>query len=138
VTTHRPPRLLLADDHLPTIRLLCGLLEEEFDVIAEVAEGNALVRAAEELSPDVIVTDISMTGLDGISAAVLITRRNPSARIVFVTVHAEPAMVERSLATGALGYVLKEAAGDDLIPAIRAAIRGERYVSQALKGKQTE
>ena len=93
-------------------------------------DGRALVSAAERLSPDVIVSDISMPGLDGIAAAAAILRKNPAARIVFVTVHGDPILVERGLATGALGYVLKVAAGDDLIPAVRAALRGERHVSE--------
>ena len=63
------PRLLLADDHRETAELLRGLLQPEFDVIAQVQDGLALVSAAERLSPDVIVSDISMPGLDGIAAA---------------------------------------------------------------------
>jgi DNA-binding NarL/FixJ family response regulator len=125
-------RLLLADDHLETAELLQGLLRPEFEVIAHVKDGRALVRDAERLSPDVIISDIGMPELDGISAAVAILHHNPAARIILVTVHADPAMVARGLAAGALGYVLKCAAGDDLVPAVRAALRGERLVSRAL------
>jgi DNA-binding NarL/FixJ family response regulator len=128
------PRLLLADDHLETAELLRGLLQPEFDVIGCVQDGFALVSAAEQLSPDVIVSDISMPGLDGISAAAAILRRDPAARIVFVTVHSNPTLVTRGLATGALGYVVKNAAGDELIPAVRSALRGERHVSQVPPG----
>ena len=128
---HRP-RLLLADDHATTRNLLAGLLEPDFDVIAQVEDGNALVRTAEQLSPDVIVTDISMPGLDGIAAAAAILRRNPKARIVLVTVNSDVGLVKCGMATGALGYVLKLAAGDDLIPAVRAALRGERHISLIL------
>ena len=126
------PRLLLADDHQDTRELLRSLLLPEFDVIADVEDGSALVSAAEELSPDVIVTDISMPGLDGIAAATAILRSNPEARIVFVTVDGDSILVERGLATGALGFVLKLEAGDELVPAVRAALRGERQVSQIL------
>ena len=125
-------RVLLADDHAGNMELLCRLLQPEFDVVASVQDGLALVSAADALSPDVIVTDISMPGLDGISAAIVILRRNPAARIVFVTVHRDGILMERGLATGALGYVLKLAAGDDLLPAVRAALRGERHVSRVL------
>jgi len=125
-------RVLLADDHVENTELICGLLQSEFEVVAQVQDGIALVRAAETLSPDVIVSDISMAGLDGIGAAEIILRRNPAARIVFVTVHGDPLMVQRGLATGAMGYVLKLAAGDELIPAIHAALRGERHVSATL------
>jgi len=126
------PRLLLADDHTETRSLLRDLLEPEFDVIADVPDGRALVRAAGQLSPDVIVTDISMPGVDGITAATAILHANPTARIVLVTVHGVAGLVDRGLSAGALGYVLKLAAGDELVPAVRAALRNERYVSRAL------
>ena len=129
------PRLLLADDHAETRELLRSLLQPEFDVIADVEDGSALVSAAELLLPDVIVTDISMPGLDGLAAATAILQNNPAARIVFVTVHGDRILVERGLATGALGFVLKLEAGDELIPAVHAAVRGERQVSRVLRGK---
>jgi DNA-binding NarL/FixJ family response regulator len=122
-------RVLLADDHPTVVKDLCALLEPEFEVIATVGNGNALVGAAEALAPDVIVTDIAMPGLDGIAAASVILRRNPAARIVFITVHDDSEMVKKGLAIGALGYVLKLTAGEDLVPAIRAALRGQRHVS---------
>jgi DNA-binding NarL/FixJ family response regulator len=122
------PRVLLADDHAGNTQLLRSLLEMEFDVVGAVQNGHALVGAAETLSPDVIVSDIAMPGLDGIEAARRILCRNPAARIVFVTVHGEPEVVKRSLAIGGLGYVLKIVAGEELVPAVRAALRGERHV----------
>lgn len=126
------PRLLLADDHTKTRALLRDLLESDFEVVGEVGDGRSLVRSAEQLSPDVIVTDISMPGLDGIAAATAILHKNPGARIVFVTVNSDVSLVKCGLATGALGYVLKLAAGDDLIPAVHAALRGERHISLIL------
>ncbi|MET1081933.1 MAG: response regulator transcription factor [Burkholderiales bacterium] len=122
-------RVLLADDHAANAQLLRGLLEMEFEVVGAVQNGYALVGAAESLSPDVIVSDISMPGLDGIEAAKRILYRNPAARIVFVTMHDEPEMVKRSLAIGALGYVLKMVAGEELVPAVRAALNGGRHIS---------
>ena len=123
------PRLLLAEDHTETAELLCALLQPEFEVIAQVHDGYSLVKAAERLSPDVIVSDISMPGLDGIVAATEILRESPATRIVFVTVHCDPIMVERSFAAGALGYVVKCAAGEELVPAVRSALRGERHAA---------
>ena len=128
------PRVLLAEDNAETAERLRKLLRTEFDVIASVEGGKALVDAAARLSPDVIVTDIAMPGMDGIEAAVLIRRHDPNARIVFVTVHAESMLIEAGLESGALGYVPKDAAGDDLVAAIRAALSGRQYVSSELRG----
>jgi DNA-binding NarL/FixJ family response regulator len=120
-------RVLLADDHADNAALLRDLLQGEYDVIGSVQDGQALVEAADALAPDVIVTDIGMPVLDGIEAAQEILRRRPGTRIVLVTVYDDPAVVARGLATGALGYVLKSAAGDELLPAVRAAARGQRH-----------
>ena len=125
-------RVLVADDHPANAALLCELLRPEFEVVAQVGDGAALVDAAVSLSPDVIVCDISMPRMDGIEAAQVILRQHPSARIVFVTVHDDPLMVSRVISAGAMGYVLKLAAGDDLLPAVRAALRGERHISSLL------
>jgi len=125
-------RLLLAEDHLETAALLCDLLEPEFEVIAHVTDGRTLVQYAHRMAPDVIVSDISMPAVDGITAATAILRDNAAARIVLVSVHGEHSMVARGLAAGALGFVLKLSAGDDLVPAIHAALRGERHVSGSL------
>jgi DNA-binding NarL/FixJ family response regulator len=126
------PRVLLAEDHRETAERLRKLLRAEFDVIASVEDGRALVDAEARLSPDVTVADIAMPRLDGIAAATVIRRHNSDARIVLVTVHSEPMLVEAGLAAGALGYVLKDTAGDDLVAAVHAALDGRRYVSRAL------
>jgi DNA-binding NarL/FixJ family response regulator len=105
------------------------VLEPEFDVVATVSDGNALVAATTTLTPDVIVTDIAMPGLDGIAAASEILQKHPMARIVFVTVHNDAELAQKGLAIGALGYVLKLTAGEDLIPTIHAALRRTQHVS---------
>ena len=125
-------RVILADDHPEIVEDIRALVEPEFDVVATVGNGNALVAAAETIGFDVIVTDIAMPGLNGIAAAAQILRNNPAARIVFVTVHNQPELVEKGLAIGALGYVLKLRAGDDLVPAIHAVLRGQRHLSPTL------
>ena len=127
------PRVLLAEDHAETAARLRKLLGVDFDVIASVEDGRALVDATERLSPDAIVADIDMPGVDGIAATTLIRRHDPNARIVLVTVHSESMLVEAGLAAGALGYVLKDTAGDELVPAIHAALGGRQYVSRELE-----
>jgi DNA-binding NarL/FixJ family response regulator len=129
------PRVLLAEDHAETAARLRKLLGVEFDVVASVEDGPALVDASERLSPDAIVADIDMPGVDGIAATTLIRRRDPSARIVLVTVHGESMLVEAGLAAGALGYVLKDTAGDELVAAVHAALGGHQYVSRELGGR---
>ena len=126
------PRVLLAEDHAETAARLRKLLGVDFDVIASVEDGRALVDATERLSPDAIVADIDMPGVDGIAATALIRRHDPDARIVLVTVHSEAMLVEAGLAAGALGYVLKDTAGDELVPAVYAALGGRQYVSREL------
>ena len=127
-------RVLLADDHAEIRQQLQLLLEPVFEVIACVDDGYALLTAAETLTPDVIVTDIAMPNLGGIAAASELLRKNPDARIVFVTIYNSAALVQQTLAAGAFGYVLKLTAGDDLVPAIHAALRREQYISQLVGG----
>ena len=128
-------RVILADDHPEVVEDLRALVEPEFEVVATVGDGNALISAAEAFAPDVIVTDIAMPELNGIAAAGQILRMNPAARIVFVTVHNDLETVEKGLTTGAMGYVLKLTAGDDLVPAIRAVLQGKRYLSPTVGDK---
>ena len=129
-------RVLVADDHLAMAEGLRAVLEPEFDVVATVGDGHALVTAATTLTPDVIVTDIAMPGLDGIAAADEILRRHPRARIVFVTVHNDAELMQKGLATGALGYVLKLTVGEELVPAIHAALQGKQHVSPLIGGRK--
>ena len=118
---------MLADDQAAILAVLTKLLQTEFDVVATVGDGPALVDAVARVSPDAIVTDISMPFLDGIEAAREIIGRNPSARVVFVTVHADELVMQRGWAVGGLGYVAKVSAGEQLVPAVWAALRGERW-----------
>jgi len=126
------PRIVLADDHKATTEQLVTLLEPHFEVVAVVADGRALVAAAAKFSPDVIVADIAMPFIDGLEATAMIMRCDPAARIVLVTMYAEPILIEQGWASGASAYVLKDSAGDELVEAIRAVLCGKRYLSRAL------
>jgi DNA-binding NarL/FixJ family response regulator len=121
------PRVLLAEDHPSTTLLLQELLATEFEVIAAVENGKELVSACEALAPDVIVTDIAMPVMDGFTATSEILLRDPAARVVFVTGHRDAVLAERGLAVGGLGFVPKVTAGDELVPAVWAAFRRERW-----------
>jgi len=126
-------RVLIADDHEAVAEQLRKLLEMEYDVVGIVTDGNSLLEAADTLSPDVIVSDIAMPGLDGLTAALAILGRHPDVRIVLVTVHDEPAIVRKALLSGVLGYVLKADAGDELLPAIREALAGRSHLSASIQ-----
>jgi DNA-binding NarL/FixJ family response regulator len=121
------PRIVLAEDHPGVADELRRLLEAEFDVAAVVGDGHALLREAEIVAPDVIVTDVVMPGLDGIAATSALLARRPDARVVLVTVYDDPELARRGYEAGALAYVVKLNASRDLVPAVRAALRGERY-----------
>jgi DNA-binding NarL/FixJ family response regulator len=122
-------RVVLAEDHADVAEQLRGVLEAEFEVAAMVGDGRALLAAAERCHPDVVVTDIAMPELDGIAATRELLRRSPGTRVVLVTVHKDQGLVQQGLEAGALGYVLKATAGEELVSAVRAAMRGEQYAS---------
>ena len=129
-------RLIVADDHDETRAGLCRLLESEFDVVAAVSDGEALVQSADDLAPDVVVTDISMPRMDGISAAAAILEHHPHTPIVLVSVHTDIGMVKRVMAMGVRGYVSKLEAGEELVDAVHAALRGECHVGHSLLAAQ--
>jgi DNA-binding NarL/FixJ family response regulator len=123
------PRLLLADDHTLLLEGIRLLLEPEFDLVGSVEDGQALLAAAKRLKPDVILLDISMPLLNGIDAARKLRKVMPSARLIFVTMHADSDYVSEAFRAGAMGYILKRAAASELILAIRAVLNGNHYVS---------
>jgi DNA-binding NarL/FixJ family response regulator len=123
--------IILADDHPHVATQLRYLLGEAFEVVAVVDDGNALVKAAARLQPDMVVTDISMPGMDGIQAAREMRHRQPSLRIVFITVHDDVALARIAMEVGQ-GYVLKASAGEELVEAVSAVLNGGRFVSASL------
>lgn len=125
-------RVLLAEDGSAMGRQLRGLLAEQFEVIGLVQDGASLVKAAQSMLPDVVVTDIAMPELNGLEAARRLRVQRPVLGVVFITVHSEPQMVDQAMALGPCSYVLKSDAGDDLTMAVQAALRGERFLSHSL------
>jgi DNA-binding NarL/FixJ family response regulator len=123
------PRVVLAEDNAPMAQRLQALLEPTCDVVGNVADGSALVDATAALRPDVIVSDIAMPRVSGLEAARIILADYPGVRIVFVTVRDEPSVVRAALRCGALAYVLKGDAGDELLSAVHAVLAGHQYVS---------
>jgi len=125
----RRPRLLLADDHTLLLEGIRLLLEPEFELVGSAEDGHALLDAAKNLKPDVILLDISMPILNGIDAAHRLRKLVPSARVIFLTMHADPAYVAEAFRAGAAGYLLKRAAASELLTAIREVMKGHHYVS---------
>lgn len=123
------PTILLADDHPGIFETVARILEPTFEMIGRCDDGQALLEAVAKLSPDVVVTDISMPVLNGIGAANKLKERGSTCRIVFLTVHDDPDFIEACLATGALGYVSKTQMTLDLVPAIEEALKGHTFVS---------
>src|SRR5436190_6822556 len=104
------PRILLADDHPGVAEALKSLLSSEYELVATVGDGLAMVSAATRLEPDVIVADISMPGLDGLNALAELRKINPHVKVVFTTMYGEASFVSLALEAGAFGFVLKHSA----------------------------
>jgi DNA-binding NarL/FixJ family response regulator len=114
---------------------LRSLLVPEFDLIGVVEDGHAMVEAAKSLKPDVIIADISMPQLNGIEALEEVRKFNPDVRVIFLTMHRDVAYARRALEAGAVGFVVKHAALDELVLAVRAAAQGRIFVTPALAGE---
>jgi DNA-binding NarL/FixJ family response regulator len=123
------PSVLIADDHIIVSQGLQSLLEDEFDVVGTVTNGRALIDAARQLKPDVLVVDISMPILNGLDAVRELRREGDDTKVVFLTMHAEAQIAIEAIRIGATGYVLKQAAGDELVAAIRASMKGRTYLT---------
>lgn len=128
----RKPRLLLAEDSPVMARQLRLLLAQDYVVVGLVTDGESILSALESLAPDVLVTDISMPGIDGLAAAEQALRTYPDLRVVFITVHDEPSLVARARALPRTAYVLKADAGDALPAALDAVLAGRWYASASI------
>ena len=128
-------RVLLADDHRIVAEGLKRLLEPNFELVGIVENGLALLSAARELKPDVIVADISMPELNGLDALEELKKINPDVRVVMLTMHHNVAYARQALDAGALGYVLKHSATNELILAVKAAANGKTFVTPAIAGE---
>jgi DNA-binding NarL/FixJ family response regulator len=127
-------RILIADDH-PIFRAgLSKLLQGMRDVrmVAEASSGRQAVELAGNLCPDIVVMDLAMADLNGLDATAQIHDQHPSVRVIVLSMHANEEYVQQALSAGASGYVLKEAAPDEIRLAIDAVVKGETYLSAAV------
>ena len=123
-------RILLVDDFPPILTAVAELLRDEFAIVGMVSDGPAALRAAQALAPDMIITDISMPYMTGIDLAKELRLRGSEAKIIFLTVLDDSAVVAIAAAAGGSGYVLKARMGSDLLPAIRDSLSGRVFVSR--------
>lgn len=124
--------VLIADDHTLMAELCKKLLETDFDVVGIVNNGRAMVQLALQLTPDVIIVDITMPILNGLDAACKVKQGFPPIKLLFLTMHDDFELVAEALRRGASGYLLKTCAATELITAVREVLRGKSYVSKAL------
>ena len=128
--SERRAQVLLADDNAPVREGLKRLINEEPDmeVIAETGDGQEALQLAQRLAPDVALVDVSMPGWDGVRLSQEMSRACPSLKVIAVTRHNDGAFVQKMMAAGARGYVLKQSAATTLVGAVRACLGGAVYV----------
>lgn len=136
----KPCRILIAEDHTILREGLRALLstESRFEVTGEAEDGRDAVRAVEELSPDLVLMDLSMPRMGGLEAIKEIKRRNPETKIIALTVHKTEEYILATLQAGADGYVLKDATHSELVMAIDHVLVGKRYLSPGISEKVIE
>lgn len=129
-------RVLIVDDHPMVAEGIQSLLEsyDEIDVVGTLSNGQEAVDQATQLRPDVILMDLNMPGLGGLSATELILERLPETRILILSMHDSPEYISTALSHGARGYILKDVPTDEIKQAIDAVMQGEQYLCTGASG----
>lgn len=125
-------RILIADDHTLVAELCRNLLEGEFEIVGTVSNGRAMVRAAAELKPDVIVVDIAMPVLNGLDAGQQVKELLPAVKLIFLTMNTDIQLAAEAFRRGAAGYLLKTCAAKEMVTAVREVLQGRSYMSRTL------
>ena len=126
------PRVVLADDHSIFVEALKKLLESECEVVATVADGRALLTVASDLKPDIIVLDIAMPLLNGLTAGERLKKSLPEVKLIYLTVNEDPDLAAEAFRIGASGYLLKNSVASELFSAIREVGEGRSYLTPLL------
>lgn len=130
--------MLLADDHAIVTEGLKSILDPEFELVGTVEDGRAMLLAAEELQPDVIVADITMPSLNGLDAVRQLKKKNARTKVVFLTMHSDADLATEAFRAGASGYLLKQSAGEELITAIHTVLKGRVYLTPLIQQEVLE
>jgi DNA-binding NarL/FixJ family response regulator len=131
------PRVLLADDHQMLVDALRSILEPQCEVVGSVSDGRSLLEAAYKLRPDVIVVDIAMPQLNGLDAGRQLKQKMPGVKLIYMTMNEDPYLIGEAFRAGASAFLLKQAAGIELIDAIAQVLKGERYITPRAAGGLT-
>lgn len=132
MTSRSRPLVLLADDHRMVAEGIANLVSRDYDLLDVVSDGESLIESAVQHQPDLILTDVSMPKVGGIEAVKRLMAAGHEIPVIFMTVHNEPATVREAIQSGARGYVLKDAAGKELLKAMEEVCNGRVYVSPEL------
>ncbi len=122
-------RIILADDHVILLDAIKNLLEPEFEVVGAFYDGQALVNGAPELDPDVIVLDIGMPKMNGLSAGQRLKEMLPRVKLVYLTMNLDPDLAAEAFRFGASGYVVKNSAATELVHGIHEVLRNRSYIT---------
>lgn len=123
------PRVILADDHALLLDAVKNLIEPEFEVVGTFTDGLSLVEQASELNPTVIVLDIAMPLMNGLSAGQVLKQKLPLVKLVYLTMSQDPDLAGEAFRIGASAFLLKHSAGSELLRALREVARGGYYVT---------
>jgi len=122
-------RIILADDHKLMLDALKNLLEPEFEVVGAFGDGHSLVEKAPQLQPNVIVLDIGMPTMNGLSAGQRLKQLMPTVKLIYLTMNQDQDLAAEAFRLGASGYLLKTSAATELVDAIRSVVRGGSYIT---------
>ena len=124
--------VLLADSHQNMLEGIRGLLETMFESVVMVADETSLIQTVDKLTPDLIVVDLSLPTSQEVNVAHRLNKHNPDLKVIILSIHDEPTVVEKEMDAGVEGFVLNRSASTDLIPAVEEVLKGRTYISPSL------
>jgi DNA-binding NarL/FixJ family response regulator len=127
-------RVLLVDDNIDFIERVTEIVREKFEVVGQCYDSLQLVTLVRETQPDILIADLSMPSIGGFQILQVLRREAIQVKVIFLTMHEDPTMVEHAIQQGAAGYVLKNRAARELLPAIESALQAKFYGPTGKRG----